>query len=80
MNHGHDSCTKEVQVTLPFLLGEHRVVLVDTPGFDDDEMSDTDVLAMIATFLEESYVKLMLDSQRTVCFLPPYADSKMVSC
>ena len=31
-----------------------RVVLVDTPGFDDTWMGDTDMLKSIAVFLGES--------------------------
>lgn len=34
-----------------FNLDGHRVVLIDTPGFDDTVRSDTEVLAMIAAFL-----------------------------
>jgi hypothetical protein len=34
-----------------FNLDDRRVVLIDTPGFDDTTQSDTDVLRMIAAFL-----------------------------
>jgi hypothetical protein len=37
-----------------FCLGGRRVVLIDTPGFDDTTRSDTDVLKFIAAFLETS--------------------------
>jgi len=46
-----ESCTDEVQLADEFTLDERRVVLIDTPGFDDTTKSDTDVLKMIADFL-----------------------------
>jgi GTPase Era involved in 16S rRNA processing len=46
-----ESCTAEVQLTGTFTLDERKVLLIDTPGFDDTSMSDTDVLKMIAAFL-----------------------------
>jgi len=45
------SCTAEVQVADEFILDGQPVVLIDTPGFDDTERSDTDVLKLIAAFL-----------------------------
>ena len=44
-------CTDEVQLAGEFTLDGSRVVLIDTPGFDDTTKSDTDVLRMIANFL-----------------------------
>ena len=34
----------------------YNIVFVDTPGFDDPEKSDTDVLKMISDWLEITYV------------------------
>lgn len=48
---GLQSCTNSVQATAPFDLDDRRVVLIDTPGFDDTTQSDTDVLRTIAAFL-----------------------------
>ena len=48
---GLESCTTEVQVSMPFELDGRLVELIDTPGFDDAAMSDVDVLNMIATYL-----------------------------
>ena len=45
------SCTQEVQLADEFTMDGRRVVLIDTPGFDDTAKSDTDVLRMIADFL-----------------------------
>ncbi|KAF9788713.1 P-loop containing nucleoside triphosphate hydrolase protein [Thelephora terrestris] len=52
---GLRSCTNTVQVADAFNLAGRRVVLIDTPGFDDTSLSDVDVLNMIAAFLENSY-------------------------
>ena len=52
------SCTDAVKIAGTFKLDGCRVVLVDTPGFDDTTRSDADVLNMIAAFLETSYVKV----------------------
>ena len=47
-----ESCTKDVQFGKPFDLDGRRVVLIDTPGFDDTKLSEVDVLNMIAAFLK----------------------------
>ena len=52
VNGGLKSCTDVVQTAGPFNLDSRRVVLIDTPGFDDTQRSDTDVLKIIANFLE----------------------------
>ena len=50
---GHDleSCTVEVQLADVFTVDGRRVILIDTPGFDDTSMSDMDILRLIAAFL-----------------------------
>ena len=48
---GFETCTAEVQAADEFTLDGRKVVLIDTPGFDETSRSDTDVLRMIATFL-----------------------------
>ena len=51
MGHGLRSCTASVGRSQPFeFLGKH-VTLIDTPGFDDTTVSDTDILKMIALYL-----------------------------
>ncbi|KAF9645238.1 hypothetical protein BDM02DRAFT_3069192, partial [Thelephora ganbajun] len=55
VGRGLRSCTATVQIAGAFDLDGRRVVLVDTPGFDDTTRSDTDVLKMIAAFLATSY-------------------------
>ncbi|KAF8553957.1 hypothetical protein OG21DRAFT_1485043 [Imleria badia] len=48
---GLESCTNEVQTSVPFYVGRQQVVLIDTPGFDDTTLTDTDVLKLIAAYL-----------------------------
>jgi hypothetical protein len=47
---GLGSCTSVVQPGKPFDLDGRRVILVDTPGFDDTTRSDVDILNTIALF------------------------------
>ena len=65
VSDGLKSCTADVQTAGAFDLDGRRVVLIDTPGFDDTTKSDTDVLKIIAAFLETSYVKLRLGPQKS---------------
>ncbi|KAK3299905.1 P-loop containing nucleoside triphosphate hydrolase protein [Chaetomium fimeti] len=44
------SCTQEPQV-VRFEVDGHSIVLVDTPGFDDDERSDVEIFQIIAKWL-----------------------------
>lgn len=48
---GLKSCTASVSRSNVFELFGRRIALVDTPGFDDTTISDTDVLKMIALYL-----------------------------
>lgn len=50
-----ESCTAEVQLADEFILDGRPVVLIDTPGFDDTNKSDTDILKLIAAFLATAY-------------------------
>ncbi|KAH7884700.1 P-loop containing nucleoside triphosphate hydrolase protein, partial [Phlebopus sp. FC_14] len=52
---GLESCTNEVQTSVPFGVDGQTVVLIDTPGFDDTTMMDTDVLKLIAAYLVTTY-------------------------
>jgi len=45
------SCTAEVQLADEFTLDGQRVLLIDTPGFDDTNVSDAEILEKIAAFL-----------------------------
>ncbi|KAK7032288.1 hypothetical protein VNI00_013247 [Paramarasmius palmivorus] len=52
---GLESCTSTVDISPTFKLRGRRVTLIDTPGFDDTNKSDADVLKMIAAFLAVTY-------------------------
>ncbi|PMD26343.1 hypothetical protein NA56DRAFT_537804, partial [Hyaloscypha hepaticicola] len=50
IGHGLKSCTKEIQVATMRIDG-YEVHLIDTPGFDDTELTDSDILIRIAGYL-----------------------------
>ena len=52
---GHDvnSCTGEVQASQPFEIDGRKVVLIDTPGFDDSGKDATTILQTIVNALEQ---------------------------
>ncbi|OAL42937.1 hypothetical protein IQ07DRAFT_553401 [Pyrenochaeta sp. DS3sAY3a] len=54
IGHGLESETSEVKGYETCIKGQ-KIVLVDTPGFNDTFLSDSDVLKMIAEWLESSY-------------------------
>ncbi|KAG1740783.1 P-loop containing nucleoside triphosphate hydrolase protein [Suillus paluster] len=57
VGHGLHSCTAEIQHAFCACPSDpsRRVVLVDTPGFDDTFMDDSVVLSRIAVWLASSY-------------------------
>ena len=63
VGHGLSSCTAEIQ---PVIMDPHpndpsrRLIFVDTPGFDDTYIDDTEILRRIADWLALSYVGLEL--------------------
>ena len=62
VGEGLESCTYDVNVALDFELDGRVVTLIDTPGFDDTNRSDTDILATIAGHLENACVVFFQDS------------------
>ena len=54
VGHSHEPCTTNTQSTEVFEVDGRRVVLIDTPGFDDTNETDTEALKSIAGFLEMS--------------------------
>ena len=48
---------QEVLVSLEFNLNSCMVSLIDTPGFDDTNKTDTEVVQIIAAFLETQWAK-----------------------
>lgn len=55
--------------------GSHVVTLIDTPGFADTEMSDSDVLGEIAAWMERSYRDDTLLSG--IIYLHPISHNRM---
>ncbi|KAF9766006.1 hypothetical protein IL306_001627 [Fusarium sp. DS 682] len=52
-----DSCTSDVDM-YPYEMSPDRTVwLIDTPGFDDTNRSDSEVLELIARYLVKAYMK-----------------------
>ena len=62
VNHGLKSCTKGIGVALCTLPSTHqvwpnrRLVLVDTPGFDDTDQTETEILRKISIWLADASV------------------------
>ena len=55
--HNLQSCTSEVSVfRLP--CGSRNLCFVDTPGFDDTNKSDLDILKLISKWLSKTYVMI----------------------
>ncbi|KXJ96522.1 P-loop containing nucleoside triphosphate hydrolase protein [Microdochium bolleyi] len=73
---GHDltSCTRDIQV-VETKINSRVVRFVDTPGFSDTHLSDTEVLQMIADYLATAYkqgVKLS-----GIIYLHPISDTRV---
>jgi len=56
VGHTFESCTKDLEVFSYKDQTGRRVVVVDTPGFDDDVESEFEILQRIAKWLKKSYV------------------------
>ncbi|KAG8214932.1 hypothetical protein J3R82DRAFT_10122 [Butyriboletus roseoflavus] len=55
VGRGLESCTSEVQASTQFSVGEKQVVLIDTPGFGDTTLSDSDIWKTIAASFVTSH-------------------------
>jgi hypothetical protein len=51
VGHGLESCTSKVYFSEPFELLGRRIIMFDTPGFDDTNRTDAEILAEISLFL-----------------------------
>ncbi|KDQ53049.1 hypothetical protein JAAARDRAFT_39764 [Jaapia argillacea MUCL 33604] len=75
VSNGLESCTDRIEYSRSVSIRGRRVRLIDTPGFDDSQRSDADVLNQIASFLStEYYNKRYLTG---VIFLHSIADVRM---
>ncbi|MCJ1390893.1 hypothetical protein MMC18_003754 [Xylographa bjoerkii] len=54
IGHGLQSCTSEIE-EVQCKIGLCNVTLVDTPGFDDTNRSDTEILTLIASWMKDAY-------------------------
>lgn len=54
---------------VPFSLGGKAITLIDTPGFDDSERTDADILSLVATYMAKTYEQGML--LHGIIFLQP---------
>ncbi|PMD53669.1 uncharacterized protein K444DRAFT_571192 [Hyaloscypha bicolor E] len=54
VGHNLASCTDAV-LQVPCTIENENVVLVDTPGFSDTHLSDTEILRMIAEWMKDTY-------------------------
>ncbi|EAU87550.2 hypothetical protein CC1G_12349 [Coprinopsis cinerea okayama7 len=57
VSSGLKSCTNDVAVSEPFTLDGRKMRLIDTPGFDDSNRSDAEVLGTISDFLAKLFIK-----------------------
>ncbi|KAF3767957.1 P-loop containing nucleoside triphosphate hydrolase protein [Cryphonectria parasitica EP155] len=73
---GHDltSCTRDIQVVETKIDGQ-TVRFVDTPGFSDTNLSDTEVLEMIADYLAAAYKQEMKLSG--IIYVHPISDTRV---
>ncbi|KAH8092660.1 P-loop containing nucleoside triphosphate hydrolase protein [Cristinia sonorae] len=55
IGYGLESCTSEVEVSPPLAIDGKNVTLIDTPGFDDTNKSEAEILTLIADFLATTY-------------------------
>ncbi|PMD48045.1 hypothetical protein L207DRAFT_446809 [Hyaloscypha variabilis F] len=55
IGHGLKSCTKDIQIATTQIDG-YEVHLIDTRGFDDENLNDTDILLEIADYLKTGVI------------------------
>ncbi|KAH7334645.1 hypothetical protein B0J17DRAFT_670961 [Rhizoctonia solani] len=55
VGEGLRSCTKLVNSAKMFIVDHKPVIVIDSPGFDDTELSDADILKCLAGFLTTAY-------------------------
>jgi len=55
IGHNLESCTVEVEIYACDMYPERTIYFIDTPGFDDTNRSDTEVLRELANWLTKSY-------------------------
>jgi len=71
------SCTGEIATSTPFELEGRRVVLVDTPGFDDTKRKDTDILKTIIDYLANRYATTITYQSRLTIYYSYHSGKKL---
>ena len=74
IGHHLTSCTQEIQV-IETKIDDQIVRFVDTPGFSDTYLSDTEILEMIADYLGAAYTKDVKLSG--IIYLHPISDKRV---
>ncbi|KAL8906020.1 MAG: hypothetical protein Q9171_006447 [Xanthocarpia ochracea] len=74
IGHNLSSCTEEVE-EVPCKVGDQHVILVDTPGFNDTNRTDTEILTALADWMKSSYQGDMLLSG--IIYLHAISDTRM---
>jgi len=74
IGHNLTSCTRDIQVVETKIEGR-TVRFVDTPGFSDTHLSDTEVLQLIADYLSAAYKQKMKLSG--LIYLHPISDNRV---
>ncbi|RVD81842.1 uncharacterized protein DFL_009689 [Arthrobotrys flagrans] len=74
IGHNLESCTREISVH-ETKIDDTTVRFVDTPGFSDTYLSDTEVLGMIADYLAAAYSKDM--KLHGIIYLHPISENRM---
>ncbi|KAL8653076.1 MAG: hypothetical protein Q9226_003996 [Calogaya cf. arnoldii] len=74
IGHNLSSCTEEVE-EVPCKVGDQYVILVDTPGFNDTNRSDTEILTAMADWMKSSYQDDMRLSG--IIYLHAISDTRM---
>ncbi|KAH8645555.1 P-loop containing nucleoside triphosphate hydrolase protein [Ilyonectria robusta] len=74
IGHDIDSCTRDV-IPVTFNLDKQKVTLIDTPGFDDSDKSDSDILGLVASYMAKTYENGILLTG--VIFLQPISQPRL---
>ncbi|PSS00695.1 P-loop containing nucleoside triphosphate hydrolase protein [Coniella lustricola] len=74
IGHSLTSCTRDIQVVETKIDGQ-IVRFVDTPGFSDTTLSDTEVLELIADYLAAAYRKEM--KLTGIIYVHPISDTRV---
>ncbi|KAH7357425.1 P-loop containing nucleoside triphosphate hydrolase protein [Pyrenochaeta sp. MPI-SDFR-AT-0127] len=75
VGHNLDSCTADVNMYPCTYKDGSRIFLIDTPGFDESVLTDTDILRMVAYFLATTYSRKI--KLAGIIYLHPISATRM---